>query len=121
MDNSQAVSASFFDAWLVQARAHRYVALGLLVALLVVVWLLLGSGIEAFSGENRVFLGYAALGGTAGFGATALGALLAAGLRSVSVRAQDCMLGFAAGKMLAARSVRSEGNTSELQSLMRHA
>src|SRR3546814_15204768 len=85
MDNSQAVSASFFDAWLVQARAHRYVALGLLVALLVVVWLLLGSGIEAFSGENRVFLGSAALGGKAGFGATALGPLLAAGLRSVSV------------------------------------
>src|SRR3546814_10770644 len=145
MDNSQAGVASFFDAWLVQARAHRYVALGLLVALLVVVWLLLGSGIEAFSGENRVFLGYAALGGTAGFGATALGALLAAGLRSVSVRAQDCMLGFAAGMMLAASSfslilpgldaakvilgngpagaltvvvgLRSEEHTSELQSL----
>lgn len=83
---------------------HRHVALGLLVAVLAVAWLLLSSGLEAFSDKNRIYVGYAALGGVAGFGATALGALLAAGLRSISDRVQDSMLGFAAGMMLAASS-----------------
>ena len=87
-----------------QWQAHRPVALGLGVALLAVLWLLLGSGVESFSADNRGFVGYAVLGGAAGFGATALGAVLAVGLRSVETRTQDCMLGFAAGMMLAASS-----------------
>lgn len=104
VNESRAASVSFMGAWRDQMRAHRPVALGLLVALLAVLWLLLTSGVEAFSDRNRVFLGYAALGGSAGFGATALGALLAAGLRAIRARTQDCMLGFAAGMMLAASS-----------------
>lgn len=85
-------------------REHRVAALGLGVALLAVLWLLLASGAKSFTEGNRGFAGYAALGGVAGFGATTLGALLALGLRSVETRAQDCMLGFAAGMMLAASS-----------------
>ncbi len=91
-------------AWRDQIRNHRLVSLGMLVALLAVLWLLLSSGIEAFSEDNRANLGYAVLGGWAGFGATALGALLAVGVRSIQTRTQDCMLGFAAGMMLAASS-----------------
>lgn len=99
-----AVSAGFIQAWRAQLRAHKPIAWGLLVAMLAVLWLLLASGIEAFSGPNRVFLGYAVMGGAAGFGATAFGALLALGLRDIQARTQDCMLGFAAGMMLAAAS-----------------
>jgi ZIP family zinc transporter len=44
------------------------------------------------------------LGGLAGFGATALGALAGVTLRRLSARAEDSLLGFAAGMMLAASS-----------------
>lgn len=98
------VTASFLNAWRAQLQAHRSAALGLLLVLLILLWLLILSGVEAFSDQNRVYLGYAAWGGAAGFGATALGALMAIGLRTVQVRTQDCMLGFAAGMMLAASS-----------------
>lgn len=104
MSDARAAPAPLIQAWLRQLREHRIAALGLGVALLAMFWLLLGGGAESFSEEKRGYLGYAALGGAAGFGATALGALLALGLRSVETRAQDCMLGFAAGMMLAASS-----------------
>ena len=103
-NDTSAVPAGLISAWHDQLRAHKPIAWGLLAAVLAVLWLLLASGIEAFSDQNRVFLGYAALGGMAGFGATAVGALLAVGLRNIRVRTQDCMLGFAAGMMLAASS-----------------
>ncbi|MGB6241654.1 MAG: ZIP family metal transporter [Castellaniella sp.] len=98
------MAVSIVNAWRRQLLEHRIPAVGLLVALLAVLWLLLSSGVESFSGDNRDYLGYAALGGLAGFGATALGALGALVLRRVDTRAQDCMLGFAAGMMLAAAS-----------------
>ncbi|WP_322997827.1 ZIP family metal transporter [Castellaniella sp.] len=98
------MAVSILNAWRRQWQEHRIPAVGLLVALLAVLWLLLSSGVESFSGDNRDYLGYAALGGLAGFGATALGALGALVLRRVETRAQDCMLGFAAGMMLAAAS-----------------
>ncbi|WP_298014303.1 ZIP family metal transporter [uncultured Castellaniella sp.] len=98
------MTVSMLTSWRRQALEHRVPAAGLLVALLVVAWLLLDSGLESFSGENRGHVGYAVLGGLAGFGATALGALGALVLRRVETRAQDCMLGFAAGMMLAAAS-----------------
>jgi ZIP family zinc transporter len=66
--------------------------------------LLLVSGYNAFAGANRVNLHYALLGGLAGFGATALGAVAAIVLRDIRARTQDIMLGFAAGMMLAASS-----------------
>jgi ZIP family zinc transporter len=88
----------------VQIQAHRLTGLSLLVALLAVGWLLLSGGIAAFSDRNRLYLGYATIGGMAGFGATALGALLVLSVRTIRVRTKDCMLGFAAGMMLAASS-----------------
>lgn len=66
--------------------------------------LLLISGYSAFTGANRVNLHYAVLGGLSGFGATALGAVVAVVLRDITARTQDTMLGFAAGMMLAASS-----------------
>ncbi|MFV0282309.1 MAG: ZIP family metal transporter [Castellaniella sp.] len=104
MSDAQAVPTPLVQAWRRQWREHRIAALSLLVALLGVLWLLIGGGVASFADGNRGYLGYAVLGGTAGFGATSLGALLAFGLRSVETRTQDCMLGFAAGMMLAASS-----------------
>jgi len=66
--------------------------------------LLLISGYSAFTGANRINLHCAFLGGLSGFGATALGAVVAVVLRDMTARTQDIMLGFAAGMMLAASS-----------------
>jgi ZIP family zinc transporter len=66
--------------------------------------LLLISGYGAFIGANQNNLHYAFLGGLAGFGATAVGAVVAIALRDIAARTQDIMLGFAAGMMLAASS-----------------
>jgi ZIP family zinc transporter len=74
------------------------------LVILVVLGLVIASGYNAIYGANQANLHYALLGGTAGFAATALGAVLAVALREVSQRAQDVMLGFAAGMMLAASS-----------------
>ncbi len=92
------------QAWLQQWRRHRLAAVGLLVALLAMAALLLTSGIEALALHNRIHLGYALAGGAAGFGATALGALLTLAVRHIGVRLRDGLLGFAAGMMLAASS-----------------
>ncbi|MCW1246806.1 ZIP family metal transporter [Pseudomonas sp. SAICEU22] len=74
------------------------------LGLALVAALLLYSGYNALVGANRQNLGYAVLGGTSGFAATALGAVMAVVLRDISSRTQDIMLGFAAGMMLAASS-----------------
>ncbi|MCF4996594.1 ZIP family metal transporter [Pseudomonas syringae] len=66
--------------------------------------LLLASGYNALVGADQNNLRYAALGGLAGFGATATGAMVAVVLRHIASRTQDIMLGFAAGMMLAASS-----------------
>jgi len=86
------------------ARQKPSIAIGFAAALFVVIVLLVASGYNAFTDDNQANVGYALLGGTAGFVATALGALLAIGLRDISERTQDSMLGFAAGMMLAASS-----------------
>lgn len=95
---------SLLGLWRRQWQAHRPVALGLALALAGVLWLLLTSSLSAFGQAQRANLGYAVLGGMAGFAATALGALLALAVRSVQTRMRDGMLGFAAGMMLAASS-----------------
>ena len=97
-------SSGFLQAWFAQARSTPWVATGFALALLVVLWLLLNSLFNAFSGETPERLLHALYGGGAGFAATALGALTALALGSISVRTQDSMLGFAAGMMLAASS-----------------
>lgn len=93
---------SLWAVWFSRAQANPLITLGLLGALLVMLALLVGSSINAFQGQSSVNIRYALLGGLAGFATTALGALTAILLRSVSVRSHDCMLGFAAGMMLAA-------------------
>ena len=91
------------DAWRLQARNHPWMSAGLGLAL-VAVALLLSAGIrEGLSGGGEP-LRLAMLGGLAGFGATALGALAGVVLRRLSARAEDSLLGFAAGMMLAASS-----------------
>jgi len=95
-------AATLRSAWLAQAQASPWVTLGLAGAALVVVLLLIAGGINAFQGNEASNLRYAMLGGSAGFVATAVGAFLAIGLRDISTRTQDSMLGFAAGMMLAA-------------------
>jgi len=66
--------------------------------------LLLSAGIRDGLSEGGEPLRLAMLGGLAGFGATALGALAGVVLRRLSARAEDSLLGFAAGMMLAASS-----------------
>jgi len=104
MSETLSTTAVFRAAWLAQARAHRGVALGFAAALLAMLGLLLGGLYAALQPGAESNLRYALLGGGAGFAATALGALLALGLRSIGQRMQDGMLGFAAGMMLAASS-----------------
>ncbi|TLX53438.1 ZIP family metal transporter [Stutzerimonas nosocomialis] len=95
---------TFRAAWLAQAQARPRLALGFGGVGLIVLGLLAASLYNAFQGDNQSHLGYALLGGSAGFAATAVGALLAVGFREISGRTQDSMLGFAAGMMLAASS-----------------
>ncbi|MDD3352487.1 ZIP family metal transporter [Zoogloea sp.] len=91
------------DAWRLQARNHPWMSGGLLVSVLGVV-LMLASGIAEGLAGGAEPLRLAALGGLSGFVATALGAMTGIVIGKVSSRTEDCMLGFAAGMMLAASS-----------------
>ncbi|QLC72448.1 ZIP family metal transporter [Pseudomonas sp. LPB0260] len=102
METAHSDHSSFWRAWLAEAKAHPRITLGLGVSLLMILWLLATSGVGAFDGGRGERLRYALYGGGAGFACTALGALLAIGLRNISTRTQDVMLGFAAGMMLSA-------------------
>jgi ZIP family zinc transporter len=84
------------------AREHAPAALGLGVALLVVLALLVQSTAQVFSGQAAPGLRLALLGGLAGFATTALGALPALVMRGMPQRVEDSLLGLAAGMMLAA-------------------
>jgi len=84
------------------ARLHTPAALGLGLGLLAVAGLLGQSLVQLAMGNAAPGLRLALLGGAAGFAATALGALPALVLRSLPQRAEDTMLGLAAGMMLAA-------------------
>ncbi|MFJ4056650.1 ZIP family metal transporter [Pseudomonas sp. NPDC089743] len=97
-------SHSLLSAWRQQAANTPWLSAGLGVSLLAIIVLLAASFWNAVNGEHADNLHLALLGGLSGFGATALGAVLAVVLRDVSARSQDVMLGFAAGMMLAASS-----------------
>ncbi|AUA35291.1 ZIP family metal transporter [Pseudomonas fulva] len=99
-----ATPPSPFSVWRQQIANNPWVGAGLALSLLAVVILLGASLWNAVNGDHSENLHLAALGGLSGFGATALGAVLAVVLRDVSSRNQDVMLGFAAGMMLAASS-----------------
>lgn len=102
MSEARMQSNGMRDAWAAHAHAHPYVAAGLAVSALAVALLMASSVYHAFAGGADTKLSHALLGGTAGMGATALGALLAVMLRNLSERLEDSLLGFAAGMMLAA-------------------
>lgn len=91
-------------AWLAHAQDHPYAALGLALATVVVLALVLVSAYNAITGTSAASLRYGLLGGLAGLGATALGACVGLGMRTISRLAEDSLLGFAAGMMLAASS-----------------
>ena len=91
------------DAWRLQARKHPWMTGGLGLALVAVAWLLASGIRQGLTGGGEP-LRLAVLGGLAGFGATAVGALAGVTLRRLSQRAEDSLLGFAAGMMLAASS-----------------
>ncbi|HMM55749.1 MAG TPA: ZIP family metal transporter [Candidatus Desulfobacillus sp.] len=84
------------------ARSHGPAAWGLGLSLLAVSVLLVQSLQQVIFGEPAIGLRWAMLGGAAAFAATALGAVPALFLRGIPQRAEDIMLGFAAGMMLAA-------------------
>ncbi len=98
----QSPAATLRSVWLAQAQASPWITLSLAATAVAVLALLIAGGINAFQISEASHVRYAMLGGSAGFVATAAGALLAIGLRNISTRAQDSMLGFAAGMMLAA-------------------
>jgi ZIP family zinc transporter len=100
----QQQAPSMAAVWRLQAQSHPWTTLGLGVSVLVTLWLLGVSVARIASGEAAVPLRLAILGGLAAFATTALGALPALGLRSLSQRTEDVMLGLAAGMMLAASS-----------------
>lgn len=104
MADTQNAAVTLRSAWIAHAQAKPMIALGLVGTVLVVVLLLGASGYHALQNGDESNLRYALLGGAAGFAATALGALMAIALADISTRAQDSMLGFAAGMMLAASS-----------------
>jgi len=104
MASTQSAAATLRSAWIAHAQAKPIIALGLVGTALLVLLLLIASGYSAFQNGNESNIRYALLGGTAGFVATALGALMAIVLNNISTRTQDSMLGFAAGMMLAASS-----------------
>ncbi len=91
------------DAWRLQARNHPWMTGGLGLALAALA-LLLGAGIRDGLSSGGEPLRLAMLGGMAGFAATAVGALAGVTLRQLPQRAEDSLLGFAAGMMLAASS-----------------
>jgi ZIP family zinc transporter len=100
-DSAQA-AAGWSGIFYRQLRRHPWIGSGLLGCMLLFGW---------FSGQSLLILsnpgmstvlGYAVLGGMAGLLATTLGALPALFLQKVSQQAEDGLLGFAAGMMLAA-------------------
>lgn len=104
MDQPTSRIRSPWRTWLDPVQNNLLLGVSFWLGLAVIAALLLYSGYNALVGADRHNLGYAVLGGTAGFTATALGALMAVVLRDISSRTQDIMLGFAAGMMLAASS-----------------
>jgi ZIP family zinc transporter len=90
--------------WWAEAR-ERPLTAGALAAAGLVLSILLGiGGVGALQPDRADVARLALLGGLAGFGATALGAAAGVALRNLSSRAEDSLLGFAAGMMLAASS-----------------
>lgn len=95
-------SPSLLALWRAHALAHPLASLGFVLALAGILGLLLHGGQAAFGTESTSAWRFGLLGGLAGFLSTALGALPALFVRALPQRAEDTLLGFAAGMMLAA-------------------
>lgn len=95
---------TLWATWYAQAQNSPLVSLGFALVMLTLLGLSFVSLYNAFFGVSQANLEHALIGGCAGFGATALGALMAIIFRDITQRTQDIMLGFAAGMMLAASS-----------------
>ena len=102
MSEARSERLSLREAWLAHAQHHPYTALGLAAAALAVLALIGSSAYNAFAGAGDASLRYGLLGGLAGFAATPARACIGVMFRRISARAEDSMLGFAAGMMLAA-------------------
>ena len=100
--SAQSIAATLRSVWLTQAQASPWITFSLAATGIAVVLLVVAGCVSAFQSNEPDNVRYALLGGGAGFVATAAGAFLAIGLRDISTRTQDSMLGFAAGMMLAA-------------------
>lgn len=99
MQTTDKAQQELIYAWRAQARSKPWLTLSFAVIVLVIFILLL---ISAYQGLQLDNFYYAISAGMAGFTATTLGAVLIFFTRTISVRTQDSLLGFAAGMMLAA-------------------
>lgn len=81
---------------------HPYIALGLSLSSLSILYLFLHSAINIIDDATSQSFRWAMMAGLAGFIATAVGALPALLIKSLPQRIEDSLLGFAAGMMLAA-------------------
>ncbi len=102
MEPAQQLNYSFRESLKRELQRHRFAAIGMAVAVAVVLLMLLQNSIVEVSNGGGERLQNALLGGLGGFASTAVGAFLALMLREIKARTQDTMLGFAAGMMLAA-------------------
>jgi ZIP family zinc transporter len=102
MNEVRMPAASMRAVWMAHAHAHPYAAWCLALGTLAIVALFAAGIVNAFGEDADERVRHGLLGGTAGMAATALGALGALVLNRLSARAEDSMLGFAAGMMLAA-------------------
>lgn len=99
---TETASQDLFEAWRRQARANPWLTRGFFGILALLTLLLVISIAHGLASEHASNFRLALYGGSAGFVATAAGALLVILLTRLKHRFQDGMLGFAAGMMLAA-------------------
>ena len=100
--NQTSARSGWVGSLLAYACDNRAVAVGLTLAVLSILALVMPTVAALASGDAAPGLRNALLGGLAGFAATTLGALPALALRGIAQKAEDSLLGFAAGMMLAA-------------------
>lgn len=89
---------SWVDVLRGHSNQHPVMAGGLIVSLILIAFFLF----QALMGERQLNGQYALVGGGIAFLATAVGTLPALFIRDIPQKMSDCMLGFAAGMMLAA-------------------
>ena len=96
MSHIQAIS--WLEIFRKHSSSHPYLTIGLVVSFIFIILLVLTSWFS----EAQFYNKYAFIGGSAGFLATAVGALPALFIKNIPRKLSDAMLGFAAGMMLAA-------------------